>query len=474
MNGLQKFLAVLFLNVFFIQMGMFAQSKPSLQVEGKNISTEEDLVISISSEQQLPNGESPSYQFPEINFFRKIGVSRGKASKLVNNQLVNVVIYSQHYRPINAGIIQVPALEFLINQQSVKSDPFSVTVVKALESPAAKEEESALEVPKEVLVNKNKIFLLVSSNVYRPFVGQGFTLKFSLFIPENNVEELSFDRNDLQIPLQLQKLKPSNCWQENFDLQQEKVISTIWQGVKYKEYRFFQSTFYPLDNQIIRIPSLYLRLLKTVRKGSEVQKTPVEFASVPFQIVPKKLPVGISPTKIPIGNYELKEQISKSNASTRETLTYTYSFIGDGNTFAIEEPEVESDYFLRFTTLSKEELIFPFRDKMFGNISQKIQIIPKQPGKFALKKYFYWVYFNTQKARLDTLFSTIVLDIKGKPEDAKLDTHDETSEVYRGIENISSVQTTWNTWSNWQRVANLVIISLFIVVVFLVIGTRKK
>lgn len=455
-------------------MRINAQTKPQIQIEGKSISTEEDLVISISSEQTTNNIEGAPYQFPEINFFRKVGVSRGKASRLVNNQLVNVVIYSQHYRPMNAGIFQIPALEVILNQQSSKSEPFSVTVVKGIESNIQKEPLAALEVPKEILGNKEKIFLLVSSNVYRPFVGQGFTLKFSIYIPENNVDELTFDRNDLQIPIQLQKLKLTNCWQENFDLQEEKVVSTIWQGVKYKEYRFFQSTYYALDNQVIQIPSLKLRLMKISRKGTEVQKSPIEFKSIPFQIIPKKLPKGISPTKIPIGKYELKETVSKSKGSTGEKITYSYSLIGDGNTFSIEDTEVESDYFLRFTTMSKEELVFPYRDKMFGNNSQKIQIIPKQPGKFALKKYFYWVYFDTDKSQIDTLYSKIDLRIQGKPEDAKLDTKIDEDEVYRGIEDISSTKKAWGSFTNWQLIANLILFILFTVFVFLVIGTRKK
>lgn len=453
---------------------MFAQTKPHVQIESKNISTEEDLVISISSEQSNNGSEGVPYQFPEINFFRKVGVSRGKASRLVNNQLVNVAIYSQHYRPINAGIFQIPALEIILNQQSVKLDPFSVTVIKGIEPVNTEEQLSTIDVPKEVLANKNNLFLLVTSNVYRPFVGQGFTLKFSLFIPENYEEELSFDRNDIQIPIQLQKLKLSNCWQENFDLQQEKLITTTWQGVKYKEYRFFQSTYYALDDQVINIPALKLRLIKKTKKGTEVQKMPIELKSIPLQIKPKKLPKGISPTKIPIGKYELKESINKVNGSTGEKFIYSYNLIGDGNTYAIEDTEVESDYFLRFTTLTKEELVFPFKDRMFGNNSQKIQIIPKQPGKFALKKYFYWVYFNTEKSQMDTLTSAIDLTIQGKPEDAKLNTKEERDELYRGIENISSTQKYWDVYANWQRVANLVLAVLFIVFLYLILGTRKK
>ena len=452
----------------------YGQVKPMVQVEGKNISTEEDLVISVSSEQTSTVQEGIPYQFPEINFFRKVGVSRGKASRLVNNQLVNVAIYSQHYRPINAGIFTVPALEVVLFQQSVKIEPFSVTVVKGLESPIKESQLAPFEVPKEVLSNKNKTFLLVSSSEYTPFVGQGFTLKFSLFVPENNVEELEFDRNDLQVPLLLKKLKPSNCWQENFDLQDTKVISTVWQGIKYKEYRFFQSTFYALDNQLIRIPSLNLRLMRVSRKGSEVQKIPIDFKSIAFFIKPKALPKGVSPTKMPVGTYELKETVTKQRAATGDKILYSYQLIGDGNTFAIEEPEVESDYFLRFSTISKEQSVFPFRDKMFGNNSQKIQIIPKQPGKFALRKYFSWIYFNTEKEKVDTLYSSIILDIQGKPEDAKLDTKDESSEIYKGIEKVSTEIDYWNQWSNWKHLVNLLLFVLFLVFIFVLIRIGKK
>lgn len=465
----------LFLIGFYLNpMECNAQNKPSVQIEGKSISTEEDLVISVSAEQPANATEGIPYKFPEINFFKKVGVSRGKASTLVNNQMVSEVIYSQHYRAVNPGIFQIPELEVLLFQQSVKTEPFTVTVVKGIEVPKVEDFFPKSELTKDILPSKNKLFLLVSSNEYQPYVGQGFTLKFSLFIPEDNEQELEFDRNDIQIPLQLQKLKPSNCWQENFDLQTEKIISTTFQGKKYKEYRFYQATFYALDNQIIKIPSLKLRLSKIQKKGNEVQKTPIEFSSIPFQIKPKNLPKGISPTKIPVGRYELREEIDRNSIRTGQKIEYKSSFVGDGNTFAIEDPEVESDYFLRFTTLNKEEVIFPSGDKMFGNNSQKIQIIPRQPGKFELKKYFYWVYFNTDKGKLDTLYSKLTLDVKGGPSDAHLNTAEESSEIYQGIENLSSLENTWNTWENWRKITQIILFILVIIFGYLLTSRTKK
>jgi hypothetical protein len=461
--------------VFFFVLSLFlktrafsvkAQGKSDIivQVEAKNISTEEDLVLSVTSPVAINSQESIAYKFPEINFFTKIGVSRSKSSNYVNGQLVNSFTYSQHYKPSNPGIFKIPALEIIFNQHAVKLESFTLVVTRGIMIPEIPQDVSFGNIPKEVQ-NVNKPFLVVSSTNYHPFVGQGFTVKFSLFIPENNTEELNFDRNDLQIPLLIQKIKPSNCWQENFDLQEEKVLSVILNKKKYTEYRFFQSTYFALDTSPISIPSLNLRLLKSTSSGSELQKVSILFSSAALRILPKPLPYK-SLSNIPVGVFELKESVSQENAKTGQKLIYKASLVGDGNSILWDIKKLESDFFIDFEQLNFSTTVFPYKDRMFGDNSQKIQIIPKQPGKFALKKYFYWVYFNTKTEKLDTLSSTIVLQVEGKPSDLKLNTENEVSEIYKGLERPNSLDLSWNRWVNWRQIVNFIIFLLFIAVGF--------
>ena len=110
---------------------------------------------------------------------------------------------------------------------------------------------------------------------------------------------------------------------------------------------------------------------------------------------------------------------------------------------------------------------------MFGDNSEKIQIIPKQPGKFALNKYFNWVYFNTQTEQLDTLESNIILQVVGKPSDLKLDTKDEVSELYQGVENDKSSDLTWNRWANWRQLFNILVVLMFVVALYVMTRTPK-
>ena len=467
------FFFVITLNMLALALVSKAQSKPEMtvQVESKNISTEEDLVISVSSSLPANSNEANTYKFPEIDFFTKIGVSRSKSSNYLNGQLIHSITYSQHYKASNPGIFTIPVLEIILNQQAIKLESFKVTVTRGLNLPEDPKETNSLNLSQEIQ-SSNKPFLLVSSNNYRPFVGQGFTVKFSLFIPENNSENLSFDRNDLQIPLMIQKIKPTNCWQENFELEEEKILSVVINKKKYTEYRFFQSTYYALDTSPIAIPSLQLRLLKKDIGLGETAKIPIIFKSSSLKISPKALPFK-SMVHIPVGIFELKETISQAVAKVGQQLIYKVSLVGDGNVILWDKKNLDSDFFIDFLPLNTSITVFPFKDQMFGDNSQKIQIIPKQPGKFALKKYFSWIYFNTKTQKIDTLSSKVILKVVGKPTDLTLNTQDEASEIYRGLELSNSWDLPWNKWVNWRQIINFVIFLLFMVVVFVIWKSPK-
>jgi hypothetical protein len=147
---------------------------------------------------------------------------------------------------------------------------------------------------------------------------------------------------------------------------------------------------------------------------------------------------------------------------------YTASLRGDGNGALWNYRSPESDYFMNFMPISVQTTVAPFQEKMFGNKTDKIQIIPKQPGKFALSHYFKWIYFNVKKEQFDTLKSNIVLAISGNSSDRVLNTDRTDDEVYRGIEDKNTLDVSWARWVNWSQLVNLILIFLVIVIAFLV------
>jgi hypothetical protein len=61
----------------------------------------------------------------------------------------------------------------------------------------------------------------------------------------------------------------------------------------------------------------------------------------------------------------------------------------------------------------------------------------------------------------------------GKPTDLTLNTQDEASEIYRGLELSNSWDLPWNKWVNWRQIINFVIFLLFMVVVFVIWKSPK-
>lgn len=440
---------------------LFAQNKENIEVQlgSKAISSVEQFSIQFSiSQTEL----APTYRFPEINGFRKLGVSRSKSSNFENDQVVQTLTFTQYYQPNAAGNVLVPLLELEVNKQTFRIEPFVIQV-----SPGQDKQEelpAEIQLPSQVELATNKPFFLVRSDVSQPFVGQAFTLTMSLFVPSNNSVELSFDQNDIQIPALIQQIRPRNCWEENFGLQVERVVKVNFNGKKYTEYRFFQATYFALDAKRIQIPSVRFRLLQA---GKSKEKVPLYLNSAPFSVVPRPLPKHVLAGKVPVGRFTLTESLDKYQAKTGDRLIYQSKIVGDGNSILWDSKEVPSDYFLTFNLLSTERVVFPRGNQMFGNKSEIVRIIPEQPGKFALANYFNWIYFNVDKERFDTLRSTINLSVMGQPRDRKLDTSLEKGGLYESIENQDSLDVHWNRWANWRQLVNFVLMIMFGFIVFL-------
>jgi hypothetical protein len=439
------------------------RAQATLVVGEKAITLEENFSLSFVVKSVNPSVETPSYKFPELPGLRKLGVSRSKSTDILNGEPVYSFTFSQYYQASTAGVLLIPGAEVIVNQQSLKMEGF------ALQVNASEQKEEAVEENKaqieELFKGQNSVFLAVTSTQFQPFVGQGFTLKLSLFIPDDNATRFSFDRNDVQIPALIQKIRPKNCWEESFGLQEVKVSKVVFKNKKYTEYRFFQSTYFALDAKMIVVPALSLQLLKNTEK--------VVFSSKTLVISPKELPNHPLKGKVPVGEFHLEESVSRNSITTGDTVVYVSSVIGDGNSILWESKLTESDYFLNFFPLGSQSSVFPFGDKMLGNKTEKILIIPSQPGKFALKSYFNWIFFNTRTAAYDTLRSEAILLVSGQPSDRLLNTQSESMLLYRGLEKLIADKVIGYRWVDWKWIVNVLLGLILFWLVFLMTKTKK-
>lgn len=464
-----------FLIVFLLLgqvIGAHGQSNNALtiQIDSKSITKDENFILSFTLTRTENTSESlPSYKFPDLLNFKKQGVSRSKSANYVNDQLINSYTFSQYYQADKTGSFEISNEFIEVGNQQIRIEPLTVIVSAGVEN----EEFTEELLPSELLILKNEPFFLIKSNTLNPFVGQGFTIKMSFFVPESNTQEIEFDRNDIQIPLLIAQMKPKFCWEENFGITSEQIIKVSINKKKYTEYRFFQATYFALQNQKIHIPVLKFRVLSISKKGLEAFKKPIYFSSALIDIQLRDLPHHPLSGKVPVGNFQLKENISTSNPKIGQLITYTSSLLGDGNGVLWNYKFPESDYFVNFTPILEQTSVSTTQEKMFANNTEKIQIIPKQPGKFALSHYFNWIYFNVKSEQFDTLKSKIVLEVLGKSSDHLLKTDNTEDEVYRGIESKNTMDVVWSRWINWKQLVNLTLIFLLIVIAFLILKKPK-
>ena len=97
----------LMLTLVFSAMGQTTMSVTT-QIGSKSIAQDENFILSFTlTSAENASATLPSYKFPELLNFKKQGVSRAKASKSINGQIVNTYTFSQYYLPDKPGNFEI-------------------------------------------------------------------------------------------------------------------------------------------------------------------------------------------------------------------------------------------------------------------------------------------------------------------------------------------------------------------------------
>jgi hypothetical protein len=91
-------------------------------------------------------------------------------------------------------------------------------------------------------------------------------------------------------------------------------------------------------------------------------------------------------------------------------------------------------------------------------------IFPKDSGKIALNDYFKFIFFNVNKAAYDTLSSDVTLSVSG---DKITSTSRKKNDIYAGLEGINSGDIPINYRIILKNIANVLIVSMIIALLFM-------
>ncbi len=435
------------------------------------------------------NGQLKSYDnFPEIDGLRKRGTSTQSQTSIVNGQVSSSQSVIMTYIPTKQGTFTVPPFSMRINEQVTHSPGKKIKVGPPLQAQArdpfqmgrdpfndffGKDETEFVDVKEDAL-------LALTTSKDEVYVGEGLTATLSFLVADNNRAPMQFYELGRQLSEILKKLKPSNCWEENFNIENIEGVPININDKGYTQYKIYQATFYPLNAEPVKFPSVGLEMIKfKVAKnpsffGQNRQEDFKTFDSKAKIVSVKELPPHPLQGSVAVGNYQLDERISTNNLKTGQSVGYEFNVHGEGNISSIERPIISKDNNFDFYEPNVQQNIARESGRVSGTKSFRYFLVPKEPGDFNMGNYFQWIFFNPAKKKYDTLRSQITLSVEGESQRNQAIQSTDFGSFYDRIDTTdnglrSALQTGWIKMG-----MNVLILLLLGASVYLVFSSRSR
>ena len=383
------------------------------------------LTITVNNE-RLKN-YSP---FPEIDGLIKRGTSSSTSTQFINGQMSSSQSIIQNYVPQREGTIVIPDFTMTINGQSYQIKGKSITVT----APATAQQRTRPDPmdpfqdffgrrpqqQTEFVDVEADAFLALTTDKSEVYVGEGFTTTLAFYVSESNKADMRFYDLNSQLTEIIKNIKPDNCWEENFNIENINGEPVEIGGKGYTQYKVFQATYYPLNDEQINFPSVGLKLIKYKMAknpsffGRNRQEDYETFNSRPKVVKVIQLPPHPLKDRVAVGNYKMQENLSATDLQTGQSFSYQFNIVGEGNISAIEAPLIPDNEVFDFYEPNVTQNVRRSSNTVRGTKSFDFYGIPNEPGQFALGDYVYWVYFNPAKEKYDTLRSEYTVNILGE------------------------------------------------------------
>jgi len=376
----------------------------------------------------LSNDKIKSYdQFPEIPSFQKQGISQSSSMNLINGQMSSSNSIIQYYKPTRKGEFTLPSFDILINGEAYSSSGKIITVGDAARSSASRAQDpfadffgrSPSEEPEYVELDDDAFFSLAvdKENVY---VGEGFNLSLAFYMSEANQAPFQFYEPGRQLDEILKKVKPSNVWEENYNITNIEPEQVTINGKRWTRYKVFEATFYPFSEGEIEIPRISWEMIKyRVAKnptffGANRQEDFKTFYSGAKIITVNPLPPHPLRNEVSVGEYQLRENIKSIEVETGQGFDYSLGISGVGNINAILPPKRLSGANLNTYDPNVRQQINRGYGRVSGIKEFSYYITINEAGDIDLADHFEWIYFDPSREVYDTLRPQAKIKVVGE------------------------------------------------------------
>lgn len=414
----------------------------------------------------IQNDRLKSYDnFPDIDGFRKRGTSTQSTQNIINGQISSSQSIIMTYLPLKQGTFTIPDFRMKVNDKTVQ-----VAGKKVKVGPPVQQQQDPFRSffdrspddffgggEMEFVDIKDEAFLALSTSKDEVYMGEGFNATLSFYVSENNRAPLQFFELGRQLSEILKRMKPNNCWEENFNIENIEGEPVVIGEKDYTRYKIYQATYYPLNTEPIVFPRVSLEMIKyKVAKnpsffGQNRKEDYKTFYSKPKKVTVKELPDHPLKDVVAVGNYKLSETMPSTDISTGKSVSYAFSIYGEGNISAVQKPPVRNDGNFEFYEPNVRMDIKRENARVTGTKTFNYFLIPKEPGRYDLANYFKWIYFNAETEKYDTLQSRLTVYVTGESTKNEVIEANDDGSFYDKIQTADNSLTLVRDGS-WQQI----------------------
>lgn len=421
-------------------------------------------------------------KFPEIPGFNRVGQQTSNSTSIINGNYSSTNSIIQNYVPLEEGVVVIKPFTIKVNGQTVSSPGKRVTIGPPIQQKRYDpfsydpfEDFFGRREPQEFIEVKEDAFLALTVDKDEVYVGEGFTTTLGLYIAAKDQTTLNWPENLSEQVSEIKKeITPSNCWEENFRVTNIETKNVEINKKRYRQYKLFQATFFPLNNEPINFPSVSLDMIKyKVAKnpsffGRSRQEGTKVFNTAPKSVVVKSLPPHPLRDRVPVGKYMMSEEISNEELNTGQSFTYQFTVQGEGNISAIDNPTVVESENFDFYSPNIQQNINRSNNKVRGSKSFNYYAIPNEPGDFDLSDQVYLVYFDPYEEKYDTLRSGLNVSVTGESKKNVSISSNDLGSFYNIIDIESNKLENVNRGDIIKLIANILIVILLGITIYFI------
>lgn len=451
----------------------------SIELGNREIALNERYTISVV----VKNERVKNYdEFPDIPGFSKLGISTSSSTNIVNGRISSSNSIVQSYQPNEEGVFTLAPFTMTVNGRSLTSPGAQIKVGPPKQRGQQPFSYDPFEdffggssEPQEYIDVKEDAFFALTTDKSEVYVGEGFMVTIAYYEAETNKAQMQFYEVNKQIDAILKKIKPTNCWEENYLIENITGIPVEVNGKRYRQYKLYQATLYPLNSENIQFPAVDLSMIKY-----KVAKNPTFFGhnrkgdlivlkSQPKSVSVKDLPPHPLKDQAAVGVYRLKESVNGKKVETGASFHYTFTVDGEGNISAINNPEIAQNRVFDFYPPNVRQDINRSSGHVTGSKSFEYYVIPNEPGNYRLGDYIQWVYFNPEKEMYDTLRSNVGVEVTGESKANQSISSTDVGSFYDVIQAESNILTSRNGDGRLKIFANIIILLMLALTVLILI-----